>query len=224
MAVALAALGSAAAFAVGVTMAATTPGSGYVACSNGKQTLGLVGAHGTCPQGYRKVSVGAPGPAGPTGPTGPQGPIGPQGPTGPAGPTGPEGSTGPAGTVGAYYDYADNPGFPAGTNFQTLATLPNLPPGSYAILAKLDVLDNSAADNRFSVLCELIAGIDSDRSTVTLASFDNAAAIPLEVAHTFGLVGSYSVTVECNNFGNSVYVKHIKITAFPVGDVVRSSQ
>jgi len=223
MAVTLATLGSAAAIAVGVTMAATPSGSGYLACSNGKHTLGLVGAHGTCQPGYRKVSVGAPGLAGPTGPTGANGPTGPQGPTGPAGPTGRQGATGPAGTVGGYYDYADNPSFPAGNNFQTLATLADIPIGSYVILAKLDVLDNTATDNEFSVVCHLLAGIDSDYSAVTLASFDNAAAIPLEVAHTFGFLGG-SVTVECNNFGHSAYVKHIKITAFLVGNIVRSSQ
>jgi hypothetical protein len=102
--------------------------------------------------------------AGPTGPTGAAstvaGPIGPTGHTGSTGPTGavstvagPAGAQGPAGPSHAYDTFSSNVGIT--TTFTQVVSV-NVPSGSYALMGKVFVTNNSSSNTGY--VCVLMGG------------------------------------------------------------------
>lgn len=176
---------------IGVADAAPA-GQGYIGCSTDANVLRLTNAQGGCAAGQTKVTLGARGPKGPRG---------------------------PAGLDTGYYDFADTTFFPASSNFQTLATVPNLPAGTYSITAKLYLVSDQ--DSYSSTDCELVAGQDSDLTATSVYSRPDFIGVPLEVAHTYASAGS--ATVQCDNYGADVYVRHVKIMAIPLSGMVTTT-
>ena len=116
--------------------------------AEGPQGLqGLAGPQGaTGPQGSR----GAEGPAGPQGLTGAQGPAGPQGPAG---------TPGPAGSSNAREVHRDADVNLPGATDVTLATMSNVPAGSYVVIAKTVIVQLSGgAGGAPPMTCTLDAG------------------------------------------------------------------
>jgi hypothetical protein len=74
----------------------------------------------------------------------------------------------------------------------TVATLANLPAGTYALSAKTDVFQWSGSPN--IVTCTLTAGGDFDKTQVSFATLSETT-LPMQVVHTFGTPGS--ATVAC---------------------------
>jgi hypothetical protein len=95
-----------------------------------------------CAKGDRELVMNQQGTQGPTGPTGPPGGPGAQGATGPAGPS-------------AVYNAS--PGDTVIVNSDEVVASTNVPAGSYAISASLEVI-NGDDDDRAFVYCDLRAG------------------------------------------------------------------
>ncbi len=156
--------------------------------------IGLTGATGGTgpagPQGPIGPTglTGATGPQGPiglTGPTGPQGPIGLTGATGPAGATGATGPTGPQGPIGLTGATGDTgPAGPQGpslqfarltaiqsttlTAAQTVAPLTvSIPPGKFAQVVCLVVVQSTAAATGLSVGLNLTNPVGGSASDFT---------------------------------------------------------
>jgi hypothetical protein len=79
-----------------------------------------------------------------------------------------------------------------GTAGVTVATLANLPAGTYALSAKTDVFQWSGSPN--IVTCTLTAGGDFDKTQVSFATLSETT-LPMQVVHTFVAPGS--ATVAC---------------------------
>lgn len=233
--------------AAGPPAAAAAPPSGYHACSRGG-VLKLAAADGTCAGHTGPVRIdargatgapgiagerGARGPAGPAGPTGARGPTGMSGAqgltgsrgaagaAGASGPAGPNGAEGTSGVGSAHYDYADTTYFPAADSFQTLATVPNLPAGSYLLMAKLVLVDDSQANPsaiEYVTTCRLAAQSSSDEVQTLMAGGDGGnpseTTVALEVADTFTSAGP--ATVQCDNGNEDVYARNVKVIAIPL--------
>jgi hypothetical protein len=142
---------------------------------------------------------------GPQGPAGPQGPEGPAGPQGPAGPEGPSGST----AFGGFKEV----GFPISGGFPTegLPDAPGtvgkllLPPGQYAIFAKINI-DFIEVDADVDVAeCTLIAESDVDRGVIVDDDDHSAGGvISLTLLHEFAVEGFAEVA--CSDFGSNSIV------------------
>lgn len=219
------AIGATATLAAGVTFAATSSTGGYTACAKPNGALRLLNPKGRCPKGNKKVKIGARGPAGAKGPQGKRGAQGIQGVQGTQGIQGVQGLTGnigpqgPAGVITGYYDYNDAPDFPKSDNYLTLATLSNVPPGSYAMFAKLYLVGSSY--DTVVVSCKLVTANDSDLSETTIDGNAVPESVSLELVTSYSL--TQSVTVQCDNTDEPMSAEHVKIVALPINSVVRSS-
>jgi hypothetical protein len=159
--------------------------------------------------------------------TGPAGSTGAAGATGATGLQGAKGETGPIGpsTVYAFTHVEETILGNATTGSPlTVATLGGLPPGSYAIQAKLVAGSESAAEDLTE--CTLAAGEDTDADADYLGheqlgdSF--RTVFPLQIVHTFTDTGD--VTIACGHEEESfAFVEAIKITAIKVGSIAANS-
>jgi Collagen triple helix repeat (20 copies) len=172
------------------------------------------------------------------GKTGPKGAAGIAGPQGPKGETGVKGATGTKGTEGepgfsgasaGAFDSNNGPiDLKAKSEDQTVATLANLPTGSYLVSAKATI-ENQDELEGLAIKCFLRAGGESDEASASLAKFsisepDNLATLPLTVSHTFGSTGT--VTLACNDLGHGhglVVVSQAKISAVQVQELAQTS-
>jgi hypothetical protein len=207
----------------GVTLAASTTGS-YKVCVSPAGALGLRVDGVRCVSGETKATLGARrpvGPGGPTGATGPTGLTGPSGPTGPSGAQGPSGDQGPTGVGTAYYDFVYNPSFPPSGPYQTLATLSNLPPGAYAMFAKVVLGRMTSTEDDISADCKLIAGNDSDLTATAIPLNSTIVDVSLSVVHTY--TSSGVATLQCTNQDNNVSASDIKLIALPLASMTRTS-
>ena len=129
--------------------------------------------------------------------TGPQGPVGPQGPQGPQGPAGPEGLSGSS-AFGGFSQVLQIDGVP-----DELATVGKLllPPGKYAVFAKINIaFIEDDADFDFAE-CRLIAESDVDAGVVQ--DDDDqffGGMISLTLLHEFA--GDGFAEVACSDFGS----------------------
>jgi hypothetical protein len=153
------------------------------------------------------------------GPSGPRGAAGSQGPAGPPGPAGPQGPPGADGATLGLNDFKDGPiNLPATNGENTLATLPNVPAGSYIITAKM-TLETGKTGAAFP--CFLRAGVDFDETDADLA--DGDADLAFTLSHTFA--SPSNVTLGCQNGTNTgTAFKDAKISAVQVQKLVRTSQ
>jgi hypothetical protein len=159
--------------------------------------------------------------------TGPAGSAGAAGATGATGPQGVKGETGPIGpsTVYALTHSGETILGEATTGSPlTVATLGGLPPGSYAIQAKLVADSESPAEDYTE--CTLAAGEDTDADTDYLGheQIGNSfrTVFPLLVVHTFTDTGD--VTIACGHEEEGLaFVENIKITAIKVGSIAANS-
>jgi hypothetical protein len=156
-------------------------------------------------------AVGATGAAGLTGAQGQKGETGPKGEEGKEGPIGPSNAYGLSSTIGPTLKTA---------GLQTVATLSNLPAGSYTIVATFDAFN--FASSAVSVDCQLTGGTDTDEEHFLLQknggeNADDETAT-LQLLHTY-TASSNDATVACNAFGVEVHFEGIKITAIQVGSI-----
>jgi hypothetical protein len=140
----------------------------------------------------QKGAAGAQGPAGATGATGPTGPVGPSSAT----------------EVFVDGDVTANTG-----TAKTVATLTNLPAGSYVITSK--TVGRSAVANDAESACVLSAGTDTDRSQ---AHLNNGAPGQTQVNQlTTTTTASGNVTLSCTpSLQNAIY-SNTKIVAVKLG-------
>jgi hypothetical protein len=150
------------------------------------------------------------------GPAGRRGPAGPQGPQGPQGVAGTNGTNGANGATLGLNDFKDLVNLPAHTGDQTVATLPNVPAGSYILTAKLTFITSATGASP----CDLRAGGDFDESP-WVGSLDGVT-LPFTLSHTFTAPGS--VTLTCDDANTAATVRFAKISAVQVQNLVRSSQ
>lgn len=126
-----------------------------------KGDLRVIDSGESCKSDERSISWNQKGPKGDTGASGPQGPTGqpgPKGDTGAAGPQGPIGPTGPKGDPGsttafAYADFSSTT-IPGANDGPVLVAAKSLPPGNYAISAKLEA-ENRDPSSDASIACTL---------------------------------------------------------------------
>lgn len=139
-------------------------------------------------------------------------------PAGPAGSAGPAGAAGPAGPSDAFSGFKNGP-LALPNTLSTIATL-NVPTaGKYVIVGKAWIYDN--VNTGVLVLCQLVAGVDSDetRATVTgnTAGYVTGTSMAFNVVHEFA--GAGAVELKCNGFGVNASIYNIKITAIRVGNL-----
>jgi hypothetical protein len=150
-------------------------------------------------------------------------PAGPQGPAGPTGSPGPTGAPGPVGPSNAYAAVRDSGPSGLSTTGTTVATLANLPAGSYAVIAKTELHSDANTD----VLCTLTAGNDSDQSESFVGPSGGAGSVfvdvlALAVTHTFS--GTGEATVSClRDLAANVTVSKTKIIATKVDSVTSTA-
>jgi hypothetical protein len=141
-------------------------------------------------------------------------PSGPQGATGAAGAKGDPGAPGPSDAFAVTRDAGPIVATTANT---TVATLANLPAGSYAIVAKTELHASANTD----VLCTLAAGADSDvtESFVGPSGVSGAMFVDVlgsELVHTFAATGQ--VQLACvHDLASTVTHSNTKIIATRVG-------
>jgi hypothetical protein len=182
------------------------------ACESHSGSLRVI-RHGTCRRTEHLLSWNTVGPHGPAGQTGPQGPQGP---------AGSNGQNGAAGTLSAYEAQRTSV-FDITTtgSFMTVATLSNLPAGSYAISAHAVVDNHTDTMDTGQVTCELVAGADSDSSYTYLLGGTDAMNLPMSVTHTFSAPGS--AVVECEKqLAHSAFVQNVDIVATQVASQTRT--
>jgi hypothetical protein len=144
----------------------------------------------------------------------------------PAGPKGEKGDTGAPGPSTAYAAFHDGAiTLPTSGSPVTVATLANLPAGSYAIQAKL-VADSESASEDYTE-CTLAAGGDNDYADDYLgtgATGDSFRAVfAMQIVHTFTSTGSAVITCHRSNSDSVAFVFEIKITAVKLGSIASNT-
>ena len=100
----------------------------------------------------------------------------------------------------------------------TELTLRNIPAGSYLIVAKIWITQEEPGEIT-SMLCELVAGADTDQAA--FQDFDDDASVatlPMQVVHTFGSSANVSINCHDNGVGN-VSGQQAKIAAIRLGSL-----
>lgn len=162
---------------------------------------------------------------GPAGPTGATGPAGPAGPAGVAGPSGRPGQTGPAGTLGPAFSAVRASG-PTGqasasntyplTPYTTVATLVNLPAGSYDIRGITNLTDTNGG----SVVCQLMAETDTSLGeNQPHSGYDSGVNVTTELLHTFTTAGTVTLSCDSEGPGGTWSARNTSVTAVPVASV-----
>lgn len=129
---------------------------------------------------------------------------------------GPSGARGPSGPSNAFEARRDGgSGGAADGTTQTVATLSNLPAGSYVITAKSNVTKQGGGATTSVVGgCTLTAGGDSDTANQVLPGIGIGATMNTQVVHTFPSTGSASLA--CTATGAGWVASLTKIAAVKV--------
>ena len=165
------------------------------------------------------------GPKGATGTTGPQGTPGPKGDKGDTGDKGDIGPIGPSTVFAGFHDEGVTLVGHSTSAPATVATLPDLPAGAYAIQAKLVVDSESAAEDY--VECVMAAEGDEDSDSAYMGHEEPGDAFrgvfAFQVVHTFA--GAGAVTIKCGHAvtAEDAFVQNIKITAIKVGTIASNA-
>lgn len=167
------------------------------------------------------VAIGAAGPAGPTGPVGATGSMGPQGLPGAPGAPGAAGPPGPTGPIGPSNVYVNSSLTSVATVTATgtqVASLTNLPAGSYLLSAKVTLGFNSTGAQDYCTLSVGSTPIDYSYATVS-----SSAGIFYETAKLLGTAtfasSSNSITVTCLTSGGTATASYPVLTAMQVSSV-----
>jgi hypothetical protein len=197
----------------GLVIAPQAGASTLYACVKKSGTARFVSARTRCRRGEAKLSWNTQGVAGKNGSPGKNGTTGKNGANGKNGASGKDGTNGKDGANGSsagLVDFNDNP-FELSLTRQTIATLPNVPAGSYILVAKTQVEDTSATEGA-EVHCYL-AG--SDEAVATLDAKGGAATLSLMTAGATPFTSIF--TLECNDFGTAgIKVAFARIAAIQV--------
>jgi hypothetical protein len=151
--------------------------------------------------------------------------IGPVGATGAQGPKGDTGATGPSSVYASFHDGPIQLEEASNSSPLTVATLNSLPPGSYAIQAKL--LADSESSLEDLTQCTLAAEGDRDAANDYLGhqsvGDSYRTVFPLQIVHTFP--GPGVVTIRCGHdvTAQEAFVEDIKITAIKVGGIAANT-
>ena len=194
----------------GIAVAAKKPSKSQITGCYSKKTgdLRVLNRGKRCKRGERKITwtkSGARGTRGARGPRGVIGPIGPRGGTGPSGslgatgamgPSGSVGATGPAGPSNSYEAFNSGPVTITGTDTDSansLATRSNVAPGSYLVIARVQLNGPATTDAR--ILCAASLG---SRSVNAIADIGTA---PGNVIHDIVTL-TFNVTLSSTGTGN----------------------
>jgi hypothetical protein len=121
-------------------------------------------------------------------------------------------NSGPAGFSVA----ADDTGQICDVNCTEL-TLRSIPAGTYLIVAKIWITQE--APEVTSMICELVAGADTDQAAVQDFDDDSTVAtLPMQLVHTFGSTANASINCHDNGIGN-VDGQQAKIAAIRLGSL-----
>jgi hypothetical protein len=162
--------------------------------------------------------------------TGPQGPTGAQGPEGPQGPAGPEGPSGSTAFGGFREVGGGTEGLPDAQG--TVGKL-QLPPGKYAIVAKITIDFIESDSDAQRAVCRLIAESDVDEGRIGTNAGDDVidGVISLTLLHEFADEGF--VEMSCTDFGgidspdfadaiwSDLRITAIKLSAFQNGPLLQ---
>jgi len=105
--------------------------------------------------------------------------------------------------------------------FNTLLTLPNLPAGSYLVIAKGWFHHGGASGEQYGQ-CGLIAGGDTDLTVATLVSPNDGIPATWTLVTTFA-GASNSVVLSCDDGTNQVTLNDAKITAIRLDSEVNQA-
>ncbi len=170
-----------------------------------------------------KVRKALKGQRGATGPAGPQGKEGASGKEGATGKEGKEGAEGKAGASAGLYDAHEGPfNLKTEAGDQTIATLANVPAGSYILSAKVSVRNKGVGT--FRAVCTLTAGTDSDQAAAYLGETGTPGeteTLSLLLSHTFSTTGN--VALACNDQGLAAEASNADISAVQVQTLTRST-
>jgi hypothetical protein len=164
----------------GITLAATTT-SGYSACSNAKHQLALLNSRGHCAAHYRKVAVGARGPAGARGHAGPPGKQGPPGQNG---------------VTNGYVALNTASGTLSLTDLAPVVQL-SLPAGKYTLSAK--TVASGAAGGTVSCLLITPANgtIDSSSAAIAGSGGSGSGTATIALAGALSITSTATITLWC---------------------------
>jgi hypothetical protein len=133
---------------------------------------------------------------------------------GPAGPPGPPGAAGPAGPSAGFHFDSGAADLPGSTSPQTVATLA-LPPGNYALFAKVLAVNGPVDLSTFS--CTLSLGVNViDTGFPLTLGVDDRDYFPLSGRGTLAAAGA--ATVACSGAAGSVF-RDRHIEAIQVGSL-----
>lgn len=184
----------------------------YVCVKKASGTARFVSARTRCRRNETKLAWNTVGPAGKNGANGKNGATGKNGKDGANGKNGTNGTNGSNGANGSsvgLIDSNDSP-FELPLTRATIATLPNVPPGSYIVTGKVQVEDANATEG-VTVHCYL-AG---DEAKAELQPKGGSATLSLLSAGA--TLSTTAFPLECNDFGTtSVKVAFARIAAVQV--------
>ena len=168
------------------------------------------------PQGPQGIQ----GPKGDTGEQGPKGDIGAQGPKGDVGAQGPKGDKGDPGTIVAYTARLDATSVNQGPSKTVLAK--DVPAGSYAINAKMDMSNGDDDDTAFTGCSLYAAGALLYFSSVILEE-DSFRVGSVEAVALQGVVANFGgspLSVRCSSVDSDrVDVERVVLTAVKVSSI-----
>jgi hypothetical protein len=121
----------------------------------------------------------------------------------------------------AYSTFKDSVTLRTGANQLVTVAQLNVPAGKYAIFAKLFMGPPFSGLNE-AVRCELIAGVDFDRTQVNHDAEIAFAALSLEVVHEFPTAGSVSLNCGQLFTPGATSLGFVKITAVGVASLTNT--
>ncbi len=199
---------------------ATIPGSGgtiHGCYAKSGGSLRVIDAGVTnCKSTETSLDWNVQGQQGPQGAQGPQGPAGRQGAPGPQGSQGPAGSPGPTGASGLSHAYATSTTFvPVAQSpaYSTVASIANVPAGTYLIWAQTWIYDSSSGGGK----CQVAVNGSADLGTATAYDISQTTANLTFVTPETLTGGGSTVSVECSSLDNgsaaSVHLALVTIDA-----------
>jgi hypothetical protein len=184
----------------------------YACVKKNNGSARFVSARTNCRRSERKISwntQGAPGRNGTNGKNGAAGKTGPAGKNGTNGKDGANGTNGKDGAAAGLVAFSDSP-FELPLSQHAVATLSNVPPGSYIVTAKA-LLEDSNATEGVVVHC-YIAGDEAATEISAKGGYGSVSLLGILVSPL-----TSSIALECNDFGTSgIKVTFARIAAIQV--------
>jgi hypothetical protein len=194
----------------GLALAPQAGASTLYACVKKKSGAArFVSARTSCRRSERKISWNTQGVPGSAGAKGKNGANGRNGTNGKDGTNGKEGPSGKDGASAGLVSFSDSP-FELPLTRHAVATLSNVPPGSYVVTAKTLLNDTNSTEG-VTVHCYMLG----DEAATEMSAKGGYGSVSL-----LGILVSpltSSITLECNDFGTSgIEVSFARIVAIQV--------